>query len=200
LTISAQVREDDEQRARSDKIGEVFRLMNAQPGAVVAEVGAGPGFFPVRLSPVVGPRGKVYAVDINDEAVKRLRKRVEEDELANVEVVKGAADNPNLPRGEMDAILTVVAYHEMTRYKAMLRRMRESLKPAGKLVLIDMIKRRAERRRDTRKKLTESHEIAPEMVERELKEAGFRVVEKRDPFLDRANEDRIHFLFVAEPA
>jgi predicted methyltransferase len=199
LTISAQLRDEEEPRERRDKVSDLLRLMGARPGAVVAEVGAGAGFFAVRLARAVGPGGKVYAVDIDEETLERLRQRVEEDEIGNVEVVAGSAANPGLPRAALDAILTVHAYHEMTRHQAMLKRMREALKPGGRLVLMDMIGRRPGRRDEGRRKLTESHEIAPAMVERDLAAAGFRIAEKHDPFVDRAADERVHFVFVAMP-
>jgi predicted TIM-barrel fold metal-dependent hydrolase/precorrin-6B methylase 2 len=197
ISISAKLRKEEEDRERNEKVSEIFELMGVKAGDKVAEIGAGPGFFPVRLSRLVGPSGRVYAEDISESAVKRLQQRIREDELDNVEVIRGETADPKLPRGALDAVLIVNAYHEITEYKVMLDKIRESLKPGGRLVIMDMIERAPERRKVERKKLTDSHEIAPEIVDAELRAAGYTVSDRRDPFIDRAGDSRVHWLLVA---
>jgi precorrin-6B methylase 2 len=198
LTESAQMRKAEEQREERQKTAEIFRAMRAGPGMRVAEVGAGWGFFPVRLAAAVGPAGRVYAVDVSHDAVLKLKKRVEEDALANVEVIEGAAGDPKLPAGKLDAVLIADAYHEMTDAAGILRGIRAALRPGGRLVLVDMIGMDPERRKWDRKKQVDAHEMAPEVLSAELREAGFVVIEQRDPFIEDW-DGKNRFLLVAQP-
>src|SRR5918993_814559 len=139
------------------KVDEIFAAMQVKPGAVVADIGAGDGFFTTRLSKAVGAEGRVHAVDVAADALGRLRKRVADDGLANVTVVEGAVDDPRLAEGSLDAILIVNAYHEMNQHQLMLAKMKAALKPGGRLVIVEPIaqSRRATRREDQ----TRNHEI-----------------------------------------
>ena len=118
------------------RVSEVFSLAGIAPGAKVADVGAGEGFLTVRLARAVGPSGRVYAVDIAPRALQVLRERAREERLDNIEVVEGAIDDPRLPRDSLDAVIILKAYHQMSAHDAMLRHIRESLKPTGRLVLV----------------------------------------------------------------
>jgi ubiquinone/menaquinone biosynthesis C-methylase UbiE len=93
------------------KFDEIVTALGAREGHHIADVGAGEGAFSVALARVVGPRGMIYAVDINEEVLKRLRKRVAEGALKNIEVIHGAEDNPKLAEGSLDGALLVDTYH-----------------------------------------------------------------------------------------
>jgi len=156
-------RANEERREQWQRVPDIFNALLVRPGAVVADVGAGDGFFTSRLANAVGPDGRVLAVDVADDALRRLRQRVEAEALTNVEVIRGEVDDPKLPEGAVDAILIVNAYHEMTEYAAMLARMRAALKPGGRLVIVEPI---SERRRDRpRAEQTRNHEIAVSLVQ-----------------------------------
>ena len=146
-------------------------------GSRVADVGAGRGYFTSHLSRRVGPNGRVYAVDISDRALGQLRRLVESEELDNVDVIRGEIDDPGLPEGSLDAVLMVDAYHEMTEYEAMLARVYGALKPGGRLVILDLAPPDSTAARDRQ---TASHRLGLSLVEREVVEAGFEVIE-RDP-------------------
>ena len=107
------------------------------PGSVVADVGAGSGYMTVKMAKRVGAGGKVYANDIQPEMLGRLRQRLAREKIVNVETVLGTAEDPKLPPLALDLILMVDVYHEFSEPQAMLRRMRDALKPDGRLVLLE---------------------------------------------------------------
>jgi ubiquinone/menaquinone biosynthesis C-methylase UbiE/rhodanese-related sulfurtransferase len=167
-------------REAQQRLPDIFGAMGLRPGAVVADVGAGPGFFTVRLSKAVGDAGRVIAVDISAQALRNLRSRIDEEGLRNVEVVEGAADDPHLPERTLDAALIVNAYHEMSQHQAMLTQIRKALKPDGRLVIVEPIS--PSRRDGTREAQIGQHEIAPEFVLADARAAGFSIVTLQDPF------------------
>ena len=183
VPAAAQGQNSEATRERWQKVDEVFQAMDARPGAVVADLGAGDGFFTSRLAKAVGADGKVYAIDIGASALKRLRTRVETEQLKQVEVIEGTVDDPKLPAGALDAILIVNAYHEMKAFKELLPRLRTALKPDGRLVIVEPIA--ASRRDKSRDEQTRNHEIAIDFVRQDTREAGFVQVSMQDPFTTR---------------
>ena len=124
-----------------DRLGEaeqVMELAGVKPGMWVADVGSGEGYYTVRLSPAVGPRGRVLAEDIVKETRDRLAQRVQRDRLDNVAVVLGKPDNPMLPARSLDRIFLVHMYHEVQSPYAFLWNLREGLKPDGLVVVVDL--------------------------------------------------------------
>jgi ubiquinone/menaquinone biosynthesis C-methylase UbiE len=189
--------QEEAHREARERVPDMLQAMAIRPGAVVADVGAGGGFLTARLSRAVGPDGRVFAVDVSPRAIERLRSRVKQDGLANVEVVKGEADNPHLPEAVLDAAVIVNAYHEMDEHVAMLRHLRSALKPGGRLVIVEPLSeafRRASRAEQTRR-----HEIAPGIVDQELREAGFRIVRLEDPFTTRGQDTMWLLAAVPDP-
>jgi rhodanese-related sulfurtransferase/predicted methyltransferase len=167
-------------RETQQRVADIFKIMGVAPGAVIADVGAGQGFFTVRLAKAVGDSGRVYAVDISQQALRSLRTRVEQEGLRNVQIVEGTADDPKLPENTLDAALIVNAYHEMTEHQAMMAHLRKALKPTGRLIIVEPIS--PSRRDGTRESQASRHEIAPEFVLRDAREAGFSVAALEDPF------------------
>lgn len=106
-------------------------------GATVADIGAGSGYMTVRLAARVGPTGMVYANDLQPEMLEILRRRLAREKVANVTLVQGTVDDPRLPDATMDLELMVDVYHELSQPQAMLRRLRQALKPGGRLVLLE---------------------------------------------------------------
>jgi ubiquinone/menaquinone biosynthesis C-methylase UbiE len=106
-------------------------------GASVADIGAGSGYMTVRLARRVGPEGRVYANDLQPQMLERLQQRLTRDKITNVTLVQGAVDDPKLPPASVDLELMVDVYHELSQPQAMLRRLREALKPGGRLVLLE---------------------------------------------------------------
>ena len=184
-------------RERWQRVAEVFSLAGVRPGARVADIGAGGGFLTVRLARAVGPAGRVYAVDIVPRALQALRDRVREEGLGNVEVVEGTVDDPRLPSGALDAAVMLYAYHEMTANEAMLRHVREALKPDGRLVLVEPTSRLVAPDRPAQR---EADVLSAELAERDLRAAGFHVAELRDPFATDLGGRSLQWLIVAHRA
>ena len=123
-----------------DRIGEaeqVMALAGVKPGMSVADVGAGEGYYTVRLARVVGPRGRVLAEDIDAEAIDNLGDRVQRERLDNVAVKLGSPTDPMLPRGSFDRIFLVHMFHEVSEPYAFLWHLREGVKPGGEVILVD---------------------------------------------------------------
>ena len=123
-----------------DRLGEaeqVIRLAGVASGMSVADIGAGEGYYTVRLAPVVGRRGRVLAEDIVPEVEQRLVQRVHRENLDNVAVKLGTPDDPKLPPRSFDRIFLVHVYHEVESPYAFLWNMREGLKPDGEVIVVD---------------------------------------------------------------
>jgi predicted methyltransferase len=156
--------------------------LGIEKGTVVADIGAGVGYFTWRLAERVGPAGKVYANDIQPDMLVQLRKNMQQRKLANVEPVLGAVDDPKLPAAAIDLVLLVDVYHEFSEPQKMLRRIRESLRPGGRLVLLEY------RGEDPNVPIRPEHKMTVAQVKAELEPEGFH--------LDRVDESlpRQHIL------
>jgi SAM-dependent methyltransferase len=123
-----------------DRIGEaeaVMALAGVKPGMRVADVGAGEGYYTVRLAPLVGQKGRVLAEDIIPETRDALSDRVQREKLDNVAVKLGTADNPMLPAQSFDRVFLVHMYHEVQTPYAFLWHLREGVKPDGLVIVVD---------------------------------------------------------------
>ena len=123
-------------RAVSEFPDRLVQALDLRPTDVVADIGAGTGYFTVRISPRV-PQGKVFAVDIQPEMLARIRARVAADSIENVVPILGSDQDPNLPADSVDVALIVVSYHEFSHPREMIARIVEALKPGGRLVLVE---------------------------------------------------------------
>jgi ubiquinone/menaquinone biosynthesis C-methylase UbiE len=137
-------------------------------GSTVADIGAGAGYFTWRLAERVSPSGKVYANDIQLNMLELLRKNIDSRHLTNVETVLGAEDDPKLPAGRMDLVLLVDVYHEFSQPQKMLRKIHESLKPDGRLVLLEY------RKEDPNIPIRPEHKMSVDEVRAEVRPEGFR--------------------------
>src|SRR4051812_32793203 len=106
-------------------------------GSTVADLGAGGGWFTVRLARRVGPNGRVYAEDIQRQMVDAIHRRVERESLQNVTTVLGTAVDPKMPPASLDAVLIVDAYHEMEQPVALLKNLAKALKPNGLIGIVN---------------------------------------------------------------
>jgi SAM-dependent methyltransferase len=150
-----------------DRLGEaeqVMELAAVKPGMWVADVGAGEGYYTVRLSPAVGRRGRVLAEDIIPETRDRLLERVQRERLDNVAVLLGKPDDPMLPPRSFDRIFLVHMYHEVQSPYAFLWNMRQGLKPSGEVVVVDS------------DRPTKRHGISPPLLACEFEALGMRQV------------------------
>jgi ubiquinone/menaquinone biosynthesis C-methylase UbiE len=141
--------------------------LGIRPGMVVADVGAGTGYMSLRLAKRVGPDGKVYANDLQPEMLRRLRANAAKAGFTNVETVQGDEADPKLPRGQMDLVLLVDVYHEFSKPREMIDKIRESLKPDGRLVLLEY------RKEDPNVPIRVEHKMTVAEVRAELEPQGF---------------------------
>ena len=197
MSTAAQNRAADEQRREQwQKVDAILMELGVRPGATIADIGAGDGFFTARLAKAVGFGGHVYAVDISDKALERLRTRLEEDGIRNVTIVKSEPNDPKLPERSLDGALIVNAYHEMTEHQSILSAVRRALKPDGRFVIVEPV--RQSRRGRPRADEERDHEIDPEFLLQDARATGFRVMALRDPFAVREG-DAIYWLMTLEP-
>ncbi len=146
-----------------------------RPGMVVADVGAGTGYMSLRLAKRVGPSGKVYANDIQPGMLRRLRENAAKAGIANIETVQGEEADPKLPPGSLDLVLLVDVYHEFSKPRQMIDKIREALKPDGRLVLLEY------RKEDPSVPIREEHKMTVAEVKAELEPQGLvlsKVIEK----------------------
>jgi len=165
----------------------ILKAMGVREGSHVADVGARDGYLTVRLAEAVGPTGRVYAVDIDADALEKLRKNLSDADTSRVTLIHSAPDDPMLPERMLDAVVVVNAYHEFRAYAVMLQHIKEALKPGGRLVLVEPL---SPRRRDaTRDEQADHHEIALAYARADLEAAGFEIVDARDPFVKRRRQN-----------
>lgn len=180
------------QRDAWQKVDEIFAALQVEEGDWIADVGAGSGFFSFRLSPRVGPSGKVIAQDIDAGVLAELRDEARREGIDNIETVVGATDDPRLPEGSLDGVLIVNAYHEMREYDAMLGGIRRALRPGGRLVIVDMPPADESA---SRRSQVQQHDIAIGIVVQDLVASGFEVTRQVPDFIDAGR--RRNWLLVA---
>jgi len=128
----------------------------------------------------VAPSGRAYAIDIEQKSLDKLREHAQNDAITNVEIILSEAADPKLPAGTLDAVLIRNAYHEFVAYREILKGVMSGLKPGGLLVVSDgMSDSLLDKPREQQVK---EHYIAPGIVEAELREAGFEIVDRDDAF------------------
>ena len=165
-TVSAIGDTEFSTEAARDEAGEAEYVMDwagIQLGTTVADIGAGEGYYTIRLAERVGPKGRVLAQDINRGALDRLGERVTRDQLDNVAIKEGAVDDPRLPQNSFDRIFMVHMYHEIEEPYAFLWRMRPALAKGGQVIVVD------------RDRATHQHGIPPKLLFCEFDAVGYRL-------------------------
>lgn len=157
------------ERESEEHPDDAVAALKLKPGMVVADVGAGTGYMTLRMARRVGPSGKVFAEDVQPEMLRRLRENAAKAKLTNIEEVLGSETDPRLPRDSLDVILMVDVYHELSHPQEMLRRMREELKPDGRLVLLEY------RKEDPAVPIKPEHKMSVQEVKIETEAEGFRL-------------------------
>ena len=128
---------EDPRREQKLQVNRVMDLLGLHPGASAADIGAGSGWFSVRAARRVGPRGTVYAIDINPRFVKAIKAQAKREKLPNVRAILSQPDDPLLPSGSVDAVLLLKTYHEIAEPLRLLRHVRAALRPGARLGIID---------------------------------------------------------------
>ena len=163
-----------ESRQREEDCRTMLEALGVKPGQTVCDMGCGNGFYTLQLARLVGPRGRVYAVDIQPEMLQMLARNAAEARLANIRPVLGTPIDPRLPTGEIDMMLCVDVYHEFSHPEAMLAKIKESLAPDGQLVLVEF------RGEDPAVPIKPLHKMTKAQVRAELEPAGFEMVREFD--------------------
>jgi predicted methyltransferase len=156
----------------------VMDALEVRTGSRVADVGCGEGYFVMHLAKRVGEEGRVYAVDVDEDSLARVRRRAEKEGLANVEILRSRTDDTLLPAESVEVVLVVNAYHEMREADAMLRSIRGALKPGGLLAIIDP-PGRVDGDRDAHRR---AHTIAEETVKDDAQRNGFEFLRREEGF------------------
>ena len=144
-----------------------LNVLQIPKGAAVADIGAGSGYMTERLAARVGPTGRVFANDLQPQMLYLLSKRLEARRITNVTLVQGTADDPKLAPASVDVALMVDVYHELSQPQVMLRRLREALKPGGRLVLLEY------RKEDPSIPIRPDHKMSVSEAKLELEAEGF---------------------------
>jgi ubiquinone/menaquinone biosynthesis C-methylase UbiE len=159
------VRPERESEEAPDRALDAIAL---KKGDMVADIGAGVGYFTWRMAERVGPEGKVYASDIQAAMLEQLKKNVAARGLTNVVPVLGTEADPKLPPGKLDMALLVDVYHEFSQPQTMLAKIRESLKPSGRMILLEY------RKEDPAVPIRLEHKMAVREVRAEIEPEGFK--------------------------
>jgi ubiquinone/menaquinone biosynthesis C-methylase UbiE len=138
--------------------------------SIVADIGAGSGFYTFRIAPKVS-EGKVYAVEIQNDAIAYLKNKATELKASNVVVIKGAEKSPNLPEGSIDLAIMVDVYHELLYPQEFLQSIKRALRPKGRLLLLEY------KQEDPAVAIKPEHKMSVKQVEKELGANGFRFVQ-----------------------
>lgn len=180
------------------KVDELFEAMDLKEGSWVADIGSREGYYSIRMAPRVGATGHVFAVDINENSLEELHENIKRRNIDNITPVFSIHESPMLPANSLDAILVRNAYHEFIDYMEMLRQIRKSLKPGGRLVLADAYDE------DTmnmpREDQVDDHDIALHYARKEVQEAGFRIIKEDPEFTEKSDRSgRGYWLIIAVP-
>lgn len=171
---------ESEKRAEWQKPDEVLAALDLSPANGIADIGAGGGYFSARFARQLGEGGRVYAVDVQDAMIERLRERVIAESLDNVQVIKAAFDDPNLPENSCDLVFLSSVYKEIVDRPAYMRKVRPALRPGGRIAILEY---RVDERAPGPPR---AMRLSPEQITMEMESAGFHLVEEYD-FLPREN-------------
>jgi predicted methyltransferase len=160
---------DDPQRDKWQKPHEVIAALKLAPDAAVADIGAGTGYFAVRFAHML-PKGRVYGVDLEPDMVKYLNERAKKENLANLTAVAAARDDARIP-APVDLVMLVDVYHHIDQRAEYFRKLRASLKPGGRIAIIDF-------RMDAPTGPPQNARIAPDRVKTEMQSAGYSLGEE----------------------
>ena len=158
------------ERETEEKPQLVIDALEIKPGQTIADLGAGSGYYSFRIAPLVGPAGKVLAIDIEPQMLDVIAQRASREHVANIATVRSSARDPNLASHSVDLLFMVDVYHELEYPYEVMTRVREALKPGGRVALVEY---RAE---DPAVMIKAVHKMSEAQVRREMQAAGFRHV------------------------
>jgi protein-L-isoaspartate O-methyltransferase len=160
-----------ESRPSEENTDKIVQSMQLKPQMTVADIGAGTGYYTFRIAKLV-PEGKVYAVEIQDELIDKLNQKKNETGAKHVEVIRGDTLSVNLPENTVDLAIMVDVYHELSWPREIIQSIKKSLKPEGKILLVEY------RGEDPSVRIKPLHKTTVAQLKREMEASGF-VLEKR---------------------
>lgn len=155
------------ERESEEAPSKALDALDLKPGMVVADIGAGSGYYSSRMAKRVGPTGRVYATDIQPGMIDLLNRRITAESLTNVTTVLGGLDDPKLPPNSIDLAIMVDVYHELQEPQIFLQRLKQTFKPGGRLVLLEF------RKEDPNVPILEVHKMSVAEVKQETEAEGF---------------------------
>jgi precorrin-6B methylase 2 len=155
------------ERVETEKPEELLEVLGIRKGDVVADVGAGPGFFSLRAAQHVGPTGKVFAVDVQQEMIDGLQRMAHKSGLENIVPILGSPDDPKLPANSVDAVLIIISYHEFSHPAEMMHHIYTAMKQDAHMLIVEY---KAE---DTNSHVSPAHKMRAADILREISGFGF---------------------------
>jgi predicted methyltransferase len=155
------------EREAEEAPSKALAALELKPGMVVADIGAGSGYYTSRMAKLVGATGRVYATDIQPGMIELLNRRIQAEGLTNVTPVLGAMEDPKLPNASIDLAIMVDVYHEMQNPQVFLQKLRPVFRPGGRLVLVEF------RKEDPNVPILQVHKMSVAEVKLELEAEGF---------------------------
>jgi len=175
----------------------IFEKAGVTQGTYVADIGCHEGYLSVRLANAVGARGRVFAVDVVAHRLETLKEALKTRDLQNVNVILGDYEDPKLPENELDVVIIMDTYHEMTNYMKILNHVNMALKPEGTIVIVEKLKSNIKGK--SRSEQTNAHSLSTKYVKEELHKAGFKVTYKNNDLGHWKNdEDKVIWMLVAK--
>jgi SAM-dependent methyltransferase len=162
------------EREKEERPSKLLPALNLKDGDVVADVGAGSGYYSFRMARLVGPKGKVLAVDIQPQMLAIMRYRMKKEKIKNIDLIQGTETDPKLPASSVDLILLVDVYHEFSHPYEMTRAMVQSLKPKGRIVFVEF------RKEDDNVPIKLVHKMFQKQVLKEMEPHPLRYVNTLD--------------------
>ena len=167
---------EDKDRDKKLQVQRVMDILGIKEGTHVADIGAGSGWFAVRVAKRAGNTGIVYAVDINPESIAFINRRIQRDGMANVHAILSEEDDPKLPKNSVDSVLLLKTYHEVAHPVLLMENLRRSLRSGAKIGIID------------RNGKGDDHGVSRDVVIQEAAQAGYQLQEQHD-FVKGDGED-----------
>jgi ubiquinone/menaquinone biosynthesis C-methylase UbiE len=163
-----------ESREREEDCTTMLKALSVRPGQTVCDLGCGNGFYTLKLAHLVGPDGKVLAVDIQKPMLDLLRRAMQKEKVDNIEPILATPVDPKLPERKLDLVLMVDVYHEISNPEEVLAAVRKSLKPDGRMVLVEF------RMEDENVPIKKLHKMSKDQILKEIVPNGFKLVEQFD--------------------
>ncbi len=163
-----------EEREKEEDCTTMVKQLKVQPGWMVCDLGAGNGFYTLKLAKLVGEKGRVLAVDIQPQMLEMLKVRAARENISNIDLILATTVDPKLPEGKLDMVLLVDTYHELSNPVEVLVAVRKSLKPKGRLALVEF------RLEDENVPIKVLHRMSKVQINKEMAANGFKLVEEFD--------------------